>query len=789
MTATILDLFDALGYRPDERVSICHKAPGEGTPFIPRVVTIAEALAEVEAHAGYADVWWGVNPVDPIGGRGTVEDVTRWAALYADLDVKPGGMPSLEAAQAVIDELSNLLGVLPVAVTFSGHGLQPYWALDPEDPATDLTDCDHRQAAQATMRRFGRLAAAVASRLGGHVDSVFDLTRVLRAPGTVNRKGQPIPVVTSLLQGSPLTTERISEVLDEYGIAAYTDDAQTPGEMVSSPEGWTWAERSCRYAPIMIAGWQGDRPLARHPWLISQTTRLACARRLGCLTEADHRAAMSALNQRMAELLATTEPVRKLAPGELEDAHAWAVARVSAMSDSHIQRELGNHKHQRTERQPPLQSMPAGPSITDGTTGAAGGQQAPAPTPTWGRMDLSEFLNGSYKPQVPELLRRSDGGFLLYRGRVHSFHGESESGKSWAALYAAAEAMLAGEHVVMIDFESDGHTVVGRLLLLGVPREIIAELFDYRRPEVDPANLGFEQTAWLELLSHQYGVAIIDGITEALAIYGVPSKDNDEVTAWIRRVPRQVAASTGAAVVDVDHVTKDADTRGRFAIGGQAKMAALDGAAYVVEVIDPLGVGLVGRISLRVAKDRPGGVRPISGTYRKTDRTQESCVMVVDSSVTGKTTVRVEMPRSETQDTPEADRAPWRPTGYMERVSKVLENANCPMSRNAINSSLQARRDYVMQAIDFLIEDGYAAADGPTAYRSNTPTIRLIKPYRESGTTSTLEVGPEGCSDPVPGSGSNDPGTRGTTSSPGTRFPETTSEPPGNYDDPDLFDE
>lgn len=441
-----------------------------------------------------------------------------------------------------------------------------------------------------------------------------------------------------------------------------------------------------------------------------------------------------------------------------------------------------------------LQSVPAGPSATDETTTPpgdpppGGDTQADVP-PSWDEIDLTTYLDGTHVPQVPELLARSDGKFLLYAGRVHSFHGESESGKSWAALHAAAEAMQQGKRVVMIDFESDAGTVVTRLLLLGVPADTIRELFSYRRPEVHPGTLAREYAAWEQMLTGRYTIAIIDGVTEALSVFSVTSKDNDEVTKWIRTIPRRIAASTGAAVILVDHVTKDADTRGRFAIGGQAKMAALDGAAYVVEVIEPLGVGLVGRISLRVAKDRPGGVRPISGAWRKTDRTQETAVIVVDSTIKGETSVRIEMPRSETQDTPADDRQPWRPTGYMERVSKVLENANDPMSRNAINLALQARRDYVMQAVDFLIEDGYAAADGPVAYRSNTPTVRLIKPYREPGTRSAPKTGSERCSDVVPGSRSNDRGNQGTTSSPGTRFPETMSELPGNYDDPDLFDE
>jgi hypothetical protein len=450
----------------------------------------------------------------------------------------------------------------------------------------------------------------------------------------------------------------------------------------------------------------------------------------------------------------------------------------------------------RQPQAPALRSVPQEGFVTNETMtvpgiviGAPTTPVAPVP-PTWSRTDLSTYLDGTFEPQVPELLRRSDGHHLLYRGRVHSFHGESESGKSWAALYAAAEAMLAGEDVVMIDFESDAHTVVGRLLLLGLDREVIAARFDYRRPEVSPLDIGVENLAWLDMLGHRYAVAIIDGITEALAVFGVESKNNDEVTGWIRKIPRTIAAKTGAAVIDVDHVTKDADTRGRFAIGGQAKMAALDGAAYVVEVLEPLGVGLVGRISLRVAKDRPGGVRPISGAWRKTDRTQESCVMVIDSTTSGRTVVTIDMPRTETQDVPEADRRPWRPTGYMERVSRSLELANAAMGRNAIAATIAGKKTVVLQAIDYLIEDGYVAADGPSL--NGHPSIRLIKPFRDGLEAVPGSREPVTPPDPpsrlVPGSRSNDRGTGGTSLEAERGSREPVGNQSGTSSDPGLFD-
>ena len=51
--------------------------------------------------------------------------MTRLVALPVDLDVKPGGCDGLAVAHAIIDDLSELIGTRPVAVIYSGKGLQP----------------------------------------------------------------------------------------------------------------------------------------------------------------------------------------------------------------------------------------------------------------------------------------------------------------------------------------------------------------------------------------------------------------------------------------------------------------------------------------------------------------------------------------------------------------------------------------------------------------------------------------------------------------------------------------
>lgn len=349
--------------------------------------------------------------------------------------------------------------------------------------------------------------------------------------------------------------------------------------------------------------------------------------------------------------------------------------------------------------------------------------QAEDDVASWAPLALDDVLDGSYEPELPTLLPRIDGAFLLYPARIHSLHGESESGKSLVAQAEAARLIRDAHDVLFIDFESDRSAVVGRLLELGATSQQIRAHFTYVRPEVDPRKFPHEREAIAALLGKPYALAVIDGVTEALGIFGASTKDNDDITAFMRLLPRTVARLTGAAVVLVDHVTKDSEGRGRFAIGGQAKMAALDGAAYVVEVVDALGRGRRGVVVLRVAKDRPGGVRARAGEFRKTDRTQEAARIVIDSTEGHPgPAIRVEVRQ------PTEAGAEFRPTHLMQKVSELLEGSHEPMSQRTIAAAVGGRAEVARAAVALLVRDHYVKAEhGPR----NSTLHSSIQPYRE----------------------------------------------------------
>lgn len=338
-------LLDVLGHRAEEFTSLFYEVGDDRVHTAVRAP--AGAIAAISAIPENANVFFGVNPVrGPVrtnDGRGKAEDVTRLAALCCDLDMKDGGCASLDVAYAIVADLSLRLGTRPTAVVESGHGLHAYWPID--DGAIGREEFT-TGAARALLRRWGRLVAVEAERLHAAADTVCDLPRMLRVPGTFNNKmrgngAQPLPVVAYTDTGAPLTVAEVDERLSEYGI--YEEDDDTAEAVVlSPPEHWRFGADTHGYVAAILDAIPGDGPKpgdGRHPWVLRQAVRLACAYRLGCISQTDWRRAPKLLGKRLAELRAATgEAVPKY---EVPGAFSWAIGKAASKTDGAARADLG----------------------------------------------------------------------------------------------------------------------------------------------------------------------------------------------------------------------------------------------------------------------------------------------------------------------------------------------------------------------------------------------------------------------------------------------------------------
>lgn len=332
-----------------------------------------------------------------------------------------------------------------------------------------------------------------------------------------------------------------------------------------------------------------------------------------------------------------------------------------------------------------------------------------APT-GWERVDLGPILAGGGLTADPSLWQRQDGVHVLYPGRCHSFASEPEGLKSWGAQVASRDELLLGRTVQYFDFEDTPEGVVGRLLALGVPGDVITERFWYHRID-QPLGLDGVDVLNASLLTAGASLIVLDGVTEAMTLLGLNPYDNTDVAKFWRALPRRLAGA-GAAVILIDHVTKDRENRGRWAIGAQHKLAAIDGAAFVFEVVKPFGRGEqhgIARIS--VSKDRPGHLRQhaAGGVIAE---------LHLQSWPDGAVDAELRAPGGNVDGT-------FRPTVLMERISRYVEE-HPGISKNGIATAVKGDDKAKRLAIELLASEGYVTIERVRA----SHTLVSQRPYR-----------------------------------------------------------
>ena len=108
--------------------------------------------------------------------------------LWCDIDYGNEGHAKTNNPPSEVDAMSLLINNMPLQPTIivsSGHGLHAYWQFDAWYPIAFDAD---RIAAKALETRWQSLLSEHAKARGWQVDSVQDLPRVLRIPGSINNK-------------------------------------------------------------------------------------------------------------------------------------------------------------------------------------------------------------------------------------------------------------------------------------------------------------------------------------------------------------------------------------------------------------------------------------------------------------------------------------------------------------------------------------------------------------------------------------------------------------------------
>jgi AAA domain len=335
---------------------------------------------------------------------------------------------------------------------------------------------------------------------------------------------------------------------------------------------------------------------------------------------------------------------------------------------------------------------------------------------SWVPVELESVLAGDYLDPPPIMLTQTDGVAMFYAAKLNSLYSEPEGCKGWLALSACVEQLDDGRDVLYVDFEDSAAGIIARLRDLGVPDDTIRERFHYIRPS-EPLDARTRKDLDGALDRHRPALVVVDGVTEALGLQGLDLRDNSEVARFLELV--RPLTRHGAAVVLIDHVAKDRDNRGRFAIGAQHKLAGIDGAAYVLEVVRPFGRERDGLVMITVAKDRPGHVRQHTGPRSRIAEAH------LHSDPDGGVGIELRPPEGDD----DANDGTFRPTVLMEKLSRALETQPQGLGIRALRGAVKGANDAKALALELLAGEGYVTV---TPGARNAQIHRSVRPFRRT---------------------------------------------------------
>lgn len=378
----------------------------------------------------------------------------------------------------------------------------------------------------------------------------------------------------------------------------------------------------------------------------------------------------------------------------------------------------------------------------------------------------------------PDLLTNQAGQGVLYRGKRHLFAGEPETLKTLCLQIACRQILEDGGTVVWFDYDAmGGDELHQRMRDLGAT-DTDMERFKYIVPE---GPIDQDGPDWFEPYRDlDPDLVVIDAYDPALTHHGYNPNAGSEVEAFNQRHINPFHKA-GAAVVILDHLTRNPENRGMYSAGSFRKTAAIDVSIRSEHVSAArLHRGGQGKIRLRVMKDRPGHLHRGPGG---------AAVIDFQSGANGAITWDIEF-----TDTA-APQEVTRRTAIMENASRTLEREGRPLGKNELLRGTGSKKRWAQDAIETLIEEGHIRIEeGP----KKSKVHHLVKPYRqnqdpksdqyrEPGPTGSHRV-PHGSQDPVdkwvPGSlGLRRPGSRDPVQA---QMPVTTNEHRDPHSDLDL---
>lgn len=677
---------------------------------------------------------------DPTANTGIV---IPEGVLVLDIDAEQGHRVKADGAKG-ISELSQELGALPATWSSTAHGI--------DSPARHL----FYKVPEGLAWKGGAIEGVDILQPGHRYSVVWPS---IHPSGEMycwytpsGRVASTLPHISDL---ATLPWKWVDYLRKPDSMANLTHSNPSTTPIASNPRGYD--ARMCKAVNTFL-----NRTLANPASKGSRhDTTLQAVWTLANFAQEGHRGALDAINQLKPRFISEIAPDRQ--GREREAAREWASILSGAMKKVNgIQSHTDPCGQSKIERMTPgefneptqntvtsqmveshpqqVQNVGTTPVQTGSTTasqvqnGSTESYEANKTSSSWRFEDLTQLASGVELPPTPTVFQREDGQGLFYRGAVNDLHGEPGCGKSMIAQIAAAQELKSSHDVIYIDYEDSARNVVKRLLLLGVTGEQIVAHFHYVRPSAKPSS-PTSLDGWRETL--QYAdtatLAIVDGVTSCLAYAGLDSNSGDDIAAWYNTMPRPISAC-GPAVVLIDHVVKSKDNRGRYAGGSMQKLALIDGISYSVDMTKPVGKGVRGTIVIKSGKDRISEIEEhCAVNWSNGSHLREAARIEINSTNPKLMHVTIARPNMMPSEDRQTKRDDFRPTGLMEKISQLVENAIEEPSQSELFDALKsdgsgAKTAIMSKAIRLLLEEGYVTN---RASRHNRACYRSARPYRQ----------------------------------------------------------
>jgi hypothetical protein len=290
---------------------------------------------------------------------------------------------------------------------------------------------------------------------------------------------------------------------------------------------------------------------------------------------------------------------------------------------------------------------------------------------------------------VPRLLARTDDEALIPPGALVAIIGESGAGKSSVARKIVREVVRNRQTAAIFDFETRPAAYRQTLHEAGLDDADLASVTYYA-----PDGSFTDEAA--EAMFASLGtpaVILVDAWTEAqrMILPGSSSNSQDDAAEFVAKFLRPLRDHTGAAVVTVDHPTKNREAGSLFASGSQHKRASMD-VALVLETDSGFARGRPGTGLLKVAKDRLGNLGAVANDSKVV------AVVNFDAADDGHLTVSLDPPTDAV--------GAFRPTRLMQRASEVID-AEPGISKREAVSRVQGNNGHTLAAIERLIAERF----------------------------------------------------------------------------------